>query len=85
MAVVIRMKRIGGKRRPFFRLVVTDSRGSRDGKCIEELGNYDPKGVSDEEKVTLKSDRIKYWLEKGAQPSETVKSILKKQGLLVAK
>ena len=85
MAVVIRLKRIGSKRKPFYRLVATDSRNSRDGRCIEELGHYDPKQETDEQKVELKADRVRYWLDKGAQVSDTVNDILKKQGILATK
>ena len=81
--VTIRMKRMGAKARPFYRLVVVDSRKSRDGKSIEELGWYDPlkDGKGD---ISLKVDRIKYWLSVGAQTSGTVKSILKRQGVLAS-
>ena len=77
MAVRIRMKRIGAKNTPVYRIVVADSRSPRDGKFIEELGTYTPqrKGV---ENFTLKLDRAEYWLSKGAQPSETVASFIKR-------
>jgi small subunit ribosomal protein S16 len=76
MAVRIRLKRIGAKNKPAFRIVVADNRSPRDGKCIEELGSYDPKkkGVN----FTLNLDRARYWLSKGAQPSDTVASFIKK-------
>ena len=77
MSVKIRMKRIGAKNTPAFRIVVADSRSPRDGKCIEELGTYLPqKKVGD--KYTLDMERAAYWISKGAQPSETVRSLLKK-------
>jgi small subunit ribosomal protein S16 len=76
MAVKIRLKRIGAKNKPAFRIVVADSRSPRDGKCIEELGSYLPQKKSD--KFTLDLERAKYWLSKGAQPSETVASFIKK-------
>jgi len=76
MAVKIRMKRIGAKNQPVFRIVVADSRSPRDGKCIEELGTYYPLKKGENFKVDL--DRAKYWLSKGAQPSETVASFIKK-------
>ena len=76
MAVKIRMKRIGAKNKPAFRIVVADGRSPRDGKCIEELGTYLPEKRSDN--FTLNLDRAKYWLSKGAQPSETVASFIKK-------
>ena len=70
------MKRVGAKNTPAFRIVVADSRSPRDGKCIEELGTYLPLKKGDN--YTLKLDRANYWLEKGAQPSETVASFIKK-------
>ena len=76
MAVKIRMKRIGAKNKPAFRIVVTDSRSPRDGRFIEELGTYLPRKKGDN--FTLDMDRAKYWLSKGAQPSETVASFIKK-------
>lgn len=77
MSVKIRMKRIGAKNTPAFRIVVADSRSPRDGKCIEELGTYLPqKKVGD--KYTLDLERATYWLSKGAQPSETVASFIRK-------
>jgi small subunit ribosomal protein S16 len=76
MAVKIRMKRVGAKNAPVFRIVVADGRSPRDGKFIEELGTYQPlkKGTN----YTLDLDRAKYWLSKGAQPSDTVASFLRK-------
>ena len=76
MAVKIRMKRIGAKNAPVFRIVVADSRSPRDGKFIEELGTYLPLKKGDNFKLDL--ERAKYWLSKGAQPSETVASFIKK-------
>jgi small subunit ribosomal protein S16 len=76
MAVKIRLKRVGAKNKPAYRIVVADSRSPRDGKCIEELGSYDPKRKSDNFKLDL--ERAKYWVSKGAQPSETVASMIKK-------
>jgi small subunit ribosomal protein S16 len=76
MSVKIRMKRIGAKNTPAFRIVVADSRSPRDGKCIEELGTYLPLKKGDN--FTLKLDRASYWLSKGAQPSETVASFIKR-------
>ncbi|MBN2583929.1 MAG: 30S ribosomal protein S16 [Planctomycetes bacterium] len=81
MAVKIRMKRIGRTNRPFYRINAVDSRSARDGRVIEELGSYDPHG-SDDKKVRLNAERVQYWLSVGAQPSETVRSFLKKAGLL---
>ena len=76
MAVKIRMKRVGTKNTPVFRIVVADSRSPRDGKFIEELGTYQP--LKKGNNYTLDLDRAKYWLGKGAQPSETVASFIKK-------
>jgi small subunit ribosomal protein S16 len=81
MAVKIRLKRIGAKNAPVFRIVVADSRSPRDGKFIEELGTYWPRKKS--EKVNFDLERAKYWLSKGAQPSETVASFIKKAGKAV--
>jgi small subunit ribosomal protein S16 len=76
MPVRIRMKRIGAKNTPVFRIVVADGRSPRDGKCIEELGTYQPLKKGDN--FTLKVDRANYWISKGAQPSDTVASFLRK-------
>ncbi len=76
MSVKIRMKRVGTTNTPVFRIVVADSRSPRDGKFIEELGTYQPLKKSDNVKMDL--ERAKYWLSKGAQPSETVASFIKK-------
>jgi small subunit ribosomal protein S16 len=76
MSVKIRLKRVGAKNAPAYRIVVTDSRSPRDGRFIEELGSYDPKkgGVN----YILDLERAKYWVGVGAQPSETVASFIKK-------
>lgn len=79
MAVKIRLARYGAKKRPFYRIVVADLESPRDGKFLESVGTYDPR--PEPAKVTLKNDRIKYWIENGATPTDTVKSLLKKQGL----
>jgi len=76
MAVRIRLKRIGAKNKPAFRIVVADSRSPRDGKFIEELGTYLPLKKGDN--FTLDVKRAEYWVSKGAQPSETVASFIKK-------
>ena len=76
------MKRVGAKNAPFFRIVVADSRSPRDGKFIEELGSYQPLKKGDN--FTLNLDRARYWLSKGAQPSDTVASFIKKAGKLPA-
>jgi small subunit ribosomal protein S16 len=79
MAVRIRLTRKGTKKKPFYRIVAADVESPRDGRFLELLGTYDP--MIDPPVVTLKEDRINYWLGEGAQPSTTVQSILKKQGV----
>jgi small subunit ribosomal protein S16 len=76
MAVAIRLRREGALNRPYFKVVVADKRSPRDGKFIEIVGTYDPKkrGMNS----TLKLDRVEYWISKGAQPSDTVRSLIKK-------
>jgi small subunit ribosomal protein S16 len=76
MAVKIRLARYGTKKKPFYRIVVADSRYSRDGRFLEIVGNYNPLLKTDQ--TTLKEDRIKYWMDEGAIPTDTVKSLLKK-------
>jgi small subunit ribosomal protein S16 len=78
VAVVIRMKMLGRKHRPYFRIVAIDHRQPRDGRVIEELGSYDPMVKSTDERVRLKPERIKYWMSVGALPSERVATLLKK-------
>ena len=78
--VKIRLKRMGMKKMPFYRLVVTDSRSPRDGRFIEEIGYYNP--VSDPVQLKLDHERAKYWLSNGAQPTDTVRGLLKKGGVL---
>lgn len=79
MSVKIRMARYGAKKQPYYRIVATDSRCPRDGKHLEVVGTYDPRKA--EQKVTWEVERIKYWLSKGAQPSETIQSLMKQQPL----
>jgi small subunit ribosomal protein S16 len=78
MAVKIRMKRVGAKNAPYFRIVVADSRSPRDGKFIEKIGSYQPLKKGDN--FILNLERAKYWVSKGAQPSDTVASFIKKAG-----
>ena len=78
MAVRIRMKRMGRKHRPFFRICVMDSQKPRDGKAIEEVGFYDPILQDKSERVKLKMNRIDYWISVGAQPSDKVATLIKK-------
>ncbi len=78
MAVKIRLRRMGAKKSPFYRVVVADSRSPRDGRFIEEIGYYNP-GVNPAE-VKIDAEKAKKWIENGAQPTETVKALLKKSG-----
>ena len=80
MAVKIRLKRMGSKKNPFYRVVVADSRSPRDGRFIETVGTYNP--LVEENQVTLKEDRVLAWLADGAQPSDTVRNILSKEGVM---
>ena len=82
--VKIRLKRTGRRHRRSFRIVACDARASRDGKVIETLGSYDPLAKTDDQQVQLKGDRVEYWLSVGAQPTDTVRQILKKKGIHVA-
>jgi small subunit ribosomal protein S16 len=80
VAVKIRMKKLGRKHRPFFRICAIDSRAPRDGKVIEELGHYDPLVPDTDARAILNGERIAYWLSVGAQPSENVSVLVKKYG-----
>jgi small subunit ribosomal protein S16 len=80
MAVKIRLKRLGAKKAPFYRIVVADSRSPRDGKFIAEIGYYDP--TKDPAVVKVDAEAAKTWLGNGAQPSDTVKALLKKAGVI---
>jgi small subunit ribosomal protein S16 len=82
MAVSIRLRREGAKNRPYYKVVVADSRSPRDGKFIEIIGTYDPKKPG--QNSTLKLDRAEYWMSKGAQASDTVRSLIKKNKKYVA-
>lgn len=79
MAVKIRLRRMGQKKAPFYRIVVADSRSPRDGKCIEEIGTYDPK--TDPSTFKVNEELAKKWLGNGAQPTEVVAKILKAAGI----
>ena len=79
MAVRIRLSRLGRKKAPFYRLVVADSRSPRDGRFIELIGTYNP--MTDPAAVAIDEDRVLYWLSVGAQPSDTARGLLKKQGI----
>ena len=78
--VKIRLRRMGAKKHPFYRLVVADARSPRDGRFIEHLGYYDP--MKDPVEVKIDVDKVKLWLRQGAQPSEAARSLLKREGIL---
>ena len=78
MAVKIRLKRMGAKKAPFYRIVVADSRSPRDGRFIEEIGYYNP--MEEPKVVKVDADKAKDWISKGAQPTDTVKTLFKKHG-----
>ena len=78
--VKIRLRRMGAKKRPYYRIVVADSRTPRDGHSIEEVGTYNP--MTNPPEVTVKIDRVQEWIKNGAQPTETVRALLKKAGAL---
>ncbi len=78
--VKIRLRRLGAKKAPFYRIVVADSRYPRDGRFIEELGTYNP--LANPAEVTINEERAKDWIKKGAQPTDTVRGLLKKAGVL---
>ncbi|NLC46472.1 MAG: 30S ribosomal protein S16 [Firmicutes bacterium] len=80
MAVKIRLRRMGAKKQPFYRLVVADSRSPRDGRFIEELGWYNP--LTSDDKVEVDEDKALSWLQKGAQPTDTARRLLRKAGVM---
>lgn len=80
MSVKIRLRRLGAKKAPFYRLVVADSRYPRDGRFIEEIGYYNP--ITDPATIQINGEKAAKWLKVGAQPSETVKGLLKKAGII---
>ena len=82
--VRIRLRRVGRKKQPIYRIVVADSKSPRDGRFIEIVGQYAPR-ATDDKAVNLMADRIEYWLNVGAQPSDTVRSILRRSGMLKAR
>ncbi len=77
MAVKIRLARHGAKKKPFYRIVVADSEAPRDGRYLEAVGTYNP--LRDPAEITVKQERVQYWLEQGAIPTDTVRSLLKKE------
>jgi len=78
--VKIRLRRMGAKKNPYYRIVVADSRSPRDGRCIEEIGAYDP--LTNPATVTVDAEKAKTWIQNGAQPTDTVRGLLKKAGVL---
>lgn len=74
--VKIRLRRVGAKKAPYYRVIVADSRAPRDGRSIEELGTYDPSAEG--EKIKVDMERVKYWIANGAQPTDTVRGLIKK-------
>ena len=78
--VKIRLRRMGAKKAPFYRIVVADSRSPRDGRCIEEIGTYNP--LPDPATVTIDAEKAQQWIKNGAQPTDTVRALLKKNGVL---
>ena len=80
MAVKIRLRRMGAKKAPFYRVVVADSRYPRDGRFIEQLGHYNP--MTDPAEVVIDAEKAAQWIKNGAQPTETVRALLKKQNII---
>lgn len=78
--VKIRLRRMGAKKAPYYRIVVADSRSPRDGRCIEEIGTYDP--LTEPATVTVDAEKAQQWIKNGAQPTDTVKALLKKANVL---
>ena len=78
--VKIRLRRMCAKKAPFYRIVVADSRSPRDGRCIEEIGTYNP--LTDPATVTIDAEKAQQWIKNGAQPTDTVRALLKKNGVL---
>ena len=79
MSVKIRLARHGAKKRPFYRIVIADSESPRDGRFLETVGTYNP--LPDPAEISLKEERVRYWIDQGALPTNTVKNILKKEGV----
>lgn len=80
MAVKIRLRRMGAKKAPFYRIVVADSRSPRDGRCLEEIGYFNP--LTDPVELKVDNEKAADWMKKGAQPSDTVRALLKKSGAI---
>lgn len=80
--VKIRLKRMGRRHKPFYRISAMEIRNPRDGRVLEELGYYDPIAKDQDKQVKIKPERVQFWLSKGAQPTETVHNLLKKHGVI---
>ena len=78
--VQIRLRRMGAKKAPYYRIIVADSRSPRDGRCIEEIGTYDP--LTEPATITVDAEKAQQWIKNGAQPTDTVKALLKKANVL---
>ena len=78
--VKIRLRRMGAKKNPYYRIVVADSRSPRDGRCIEEIGTYDP--LTNPATVNVDAEKVQTWIKNGAQPTDTVRGLFKKAGIL---
>ena len=78
--VKIRLRRMGAKKAPYYRIIVADSRSPRDGRCIEEIGTYDP--LTEPAPITVDAEKAQQWIKNGAQPTDTVKALLKKANVL---
>lgn len=78
--VKIRLRRMGAKKAPYYRIIVADSRSPRDGRCIEEIGTYDP--LTEPATITVDAEKAQQWIKNGAQPTDTVKALLKKANVL---
>ena len=78
--VKIRLRRMGAKKAPYYRIIVADSRSPRDGRCIEEIGTYDP--LTEPATITVDAEKAQQWIKYGAQPTDTVKALLKKANVL---
>ena len=84
MATRIRLRRVGRKKLPLYRIVVADKESPRDGRFIEILGTYNPKGATPAEKIQVDADKARQWIKQGATPSDTVQSLLKQAGVFKA-
>ena len=78
--VKIRLRRMGAKKAPYYRIIVADSRSPRDGRCIEEIGTYDP--LTEPATIAVDAEKAQQWIKNGAQPTDTVRALLKKNGVL---